>query len=73
VTGLSRGEASTLITTAGFVVSELEVMTSDQTLEGIVKSYSPEGFLDLGEVITIEVWKWDGTTTTTTTTTTTAP
>jgi hypothetical protein len=71
VTGLSQGEASAALTAAGFGVAADEVTTSDQTLEGIVKSYSPEGFQDLDTVITIEVWKWDGTTTTTTTPTTT--
>lgn len=63
VTGMSRGEASAVLTAAGFRVTAVDVMTGDQTLDGIVKSYSPGGLVDLTTVITVEVWKWDGTTT----------
>ncbi|MFV1971404.1 MAG: VanW family protein, partial [Acidimicrobiia bacterium] len=62
VTSMSQGEATALLTSAGFAVSAVEVMTSDQDKNGIVKSYSPEGLQYHETVITIEVWKWDGTT-----------
>jgi len=62
VTSMSQGEATALLTSAGFGVTAVEVTTSDQTLNGIVKSYSPDGLQDHETVITIEVWKWDGTT-----------
>ncbi len=68
VAGFFQADASATLAAAGFGVSVVEVATSTEGQDGIVKSASPSGFQPLDTIITIEVWKWDGTSTTTTTT-----
>lgn len=67
VVGMSEGEATAILTAAGFSVVVNPISTSNEAQDGVVLSSSPDGLQDPSEPITITVGVWDGTTTTTTT------
>lgn len=71
VTGMSEGEATATLTSAGFKVAVNPVETSVEAQNGIVLSSSPGGKQSAGTTITIDVAVWDGTSPTPTTTSTT--
>ena len=73
VTGMSEGEATSVLTAAGFKVAVAPVETSDEAQNGIVLSSSPSGQQTPGTTITLNVGVWDASSGTTTTTTTTPP
>jgi vancomycin resistance protein YoaR len=73
VTGMSEGEATSVLTAAGFKVAVAPVETSDEAQNGIVRSSSPSGQQTPGTTITLNVGVWDASSGTTTTTTTTTP
>jgi hypothetical protein len=68
VTGMSEGEATTTLASAGFIVVANPVSTANEAENGIVLSSSPGGKQSPGTTITIDVGVWDGTDTSTTTT-----
>jgi hypothetical protein len=71
VTGMSEGEATSVLTAAGFNVEIVSVETTNEAQNGVVLSSSPGGQQTPGTTITLSVGVWDSSTGTTTTTTTT--
>jgi vancomycin resistance protein YoaR len=69
VTGMSEGEAASVLAAAGFNVAISPVDTTNEAQNGIVLSSSPGGQQSPGTTITLNVGVWDGSTGTTTTTT----
>jgi beta-lactam-binding protein with PASTA domain len=71
---MSEGEATSVLTAAGFNVEIVSVDTTNEAQNGVVLSSSPGGQQTPGATITLSVGVWDGSTgTATTTTTTTTP
>ncbi len=60
VSGLSSGDASSILTAAGFVVDVDLKDTTDAAKNGIVLSVSPTGYQDSGTTITIFVGDYTG-------------
>jgi beta-lactam-binding protein with PASTA domain len=68
---MSEGEATSVLTAAGFNVEIVSVETTNEAQNGVVLSSSPSGQQTPGTTITLSVGVWDSSTGTTTTTTTT--
>ncbi|MGI9667358.1 MAG: VanW family protein [Acidimicrobiia bacterium] len=60
VTGMAQGAASAALAEAGFGVAVVTVDTDDESLNGIVISADPTGWLDPGETVTITVGNYTG-------------
>jgi beta-lactam-binding protein with PASTA domain len=66
---MSEGEATSVLTAAGFNVEIVSVETTNEAQNGVVLSSSPGGQQTPGATITLNVGVWDASTGTTTTTT----
>ncbi|GMR01803.1 MAG: VanW family protein [Acidimicrobiia bacterium] len=60
VVGLSSGEASSILTAAGFIVDVDLKDTTDASENGVVLSVSPSGFQDIGGTVSIIVGNYTG-------------